>query len=178
MSEKPRGSRTTFAVAEVVLSKVVWALSIASTVCLAAIMLIAVIDIVGTKFFRQAFPGAPEFIQSLNAPLVFLAVAFVQLDRGHTRIELLQQRMPRVIKHGIRLTGNILGIIICFVFGWRGFVYMQECMLAHKTAGGAVQFPIWPFVATLMVGYFLLALAFIVSLMKEVGSMASQGEPQ
>ncbi len=158
------------------MNKIAWGFSIASTVALAAIMFIAVIDIVGTKFLRHAFPGAPEFIQSLNAPLVFLAVAFVQLDRGHTRIELLQQRMPRAVKCGIRLTGNILGIIICFVFGWRGFVYMQECMLAHKTAGGAVKFQIWPFVATLMIGYFFLALAFVISLIKEVGSMACQNE--
>lgn len=145
-----------------------------STICLFLIMLLAVVDIIGAKLFNKGVVGTLELIESLNVPLVFLAAAFVQLDRGHIRIELLQSRMPAFLRHLINIIGYITGTLMCGFFCWRTLILFNEAMEIGKSTGGGLDFPIWPTVGILVLGFGLLMLAFLISIIREVIIFRSQ----
>lgn len=70
-----------------------------SAACLVGIMLVAFFNVVGEKLRKVGLPvtGIPastEIIQYLHIPVVFLAAAFVTMDRGHTRIDLVSAQLP------------------------------------------------------------------------------------
>jgi len=137
-----------------------------SAIALIGIMLVAVINVVGEKLAKLGLPvsGIPmstEIITYLNIPVVFFAAAFVQLDTGHTRIDLIVG-VSKTVNFISGILGSILGAVICSFVGYRGLVLMgQNYTQNARSAASTVSFPIWPFNLILSLGFFLLALAFL-----------------
>lgn len=153
---------------DVAITKMIKGFSVIATICMILVMLIAVADIVLAKFLKTALPGAPELIENLNIPLVFLAAAFVQVDRGHTRITLLLERFPAVVQRAIKLLGHFLGIVLCSFFCWLSINKLQNVIEIKASADGAWPFPLWPFVASLVLGFVLMTIAFALTFIREI----------
>ena len=145
-----------------------------SAFCLFAIMLVAFLNVVGEKLRSAGLPvtGIPastEIIQYLHIPVVYLAAAYVTLDRGHTRIDLLSVKLPPAVQKFFVLLGDLLGIGVCCVIIWRGFVQMGRFISRHRMSSvSGIGFPLWPFALILCVGYILLLLSLILHIVREV----------
>lgn len=147
--------------------------SYVSAVCLVGIMLVAFFNVLGEKL-RQAglpvtgIPASQEIVQYLHIPVVFLAVAYVTLDRGHTKIDLLSSKFPPVVQTICTLIGNLCGIFISCFISWRGFLqtikYFQRHQMSSVTGIG---FPLWPFAFILSLGFLLLALSFVWAIVRQ-----------
>jgi TRAP-type C4-dicarboxylate transport system permease small subunit len=131
----------------------------------AAILLISVIDVIGSKFFNRGIPAAVSFVEALNLVVVFMAVAYMQTERGNIGIAFLNRYLPKGLNYAIALTGYALGILVCGFFSWRTLVLVQN-MLATRAinAGAVIEFPLWPFALVNFYGYTMLTLAFILCL--------------
>ncbi len=145
-----------------------------SAFCLFAIMLVAFFNVLGEKLRSAGLPvtGIPastEIIQYLHIPVVYLAAAFVTLDRGHTRIDLLSVKLPKAVQKFFIILGDLLGIGVCGVIIWRGFVQMGRFIARHRMSSvSGVGFPLWPFALILGIGYILLLLSLILHIVREV----------
>lgn len=146
-----------------------------SAVALIIIMLIAVVNVVGEKLaqagvkWSHGIPNNNGLIQYFHIPLVFLAAGYVTLDQGHTRIDLLIQKLPGVEKI-FMFIGHILGAGLSFFISYRGVVgVLLLDFEQHKHITTVATSPMaWPFTVCHCVGFFLLGLSFVWALVRMV----------
>lgn len=134
------------------------------------IMFLALINVVVTKLFKFSVPSATEWITYLNILAVFPAVAFVQLDRGHTRVDLFDNRFPGFVQQIIQIFSDLLGMVLCGLISWRTFVLFQDQIqkgtMSSSSALTKGSFPLWPFSLLLSVFCALWLLAFAWSIIR------------
>ena len=166
--------KSTFDKVDGVICKVLKCFAYVSAACLVGIMLVAFFNVLGEKL-RQAglpvtgIPASTEIVQYLHIPVVFLAAAFVTLDRGHTNIDLLSAKFPKVLKKICNIFGYLVGIAISALVSWRGFIQMGKFITRHKMSSvSGVGFPLWPFALILAVGFVLVGVSFVWAIIREI----------
>lgn len=148
-----------------------------SGVCLIAIMLIAFFNVLGEKIFHYGIPMSNELIQYLHIPVVFLAAAYVTLDRGHVKIDLLSAKLPQRVQWVCTLIGNALGVFICGFISQRGFVQMGKFFTRHKMSSvSGMAFPLWPFALIFSIGFAMFAFSFLWSIVRQVMDGGAKNE--
>ena len=150
------------------LFKVMKWISYVSAVCLLVITLLSTADVIADKFIGKGITNAMEIVTYLNIPVVFLSTAFVQLERGHTHIDLIYVHFPMWAQKLIHTIGNILGVGLSVFVGYRAVILTTQ-KIATKAMSSAAQtaFAVWPFVAVFAFGFALMAIAFLWSLFRE-----------
>lgn len=152
-------------------------ISYISGVCLIGIMLVAFFNVLGEKIFHKGIPASTEIVQYLHIPVVFLACAFVTVDTGHTKIDLLSSHFPRWLQQLFITIGNLCGTFICGFVGARGIVQMQKFMATHaKSSTTGVGFSKWPFALIFSIGFFLLAFSFLWSIVRQYAKKPAEPE--
>lgn len=146
-----------------------------SAIALITIMLIAFINVCGEKLAKagvtwaKGIPNSNYIIQYFHIPLVFLAAGYVTLDQGHTRIDLLIQKWPKVEKAAM-LIGHILGAALSFFISYRGVTVTLAKDLEKniRIAATATSMKAWPFTVCHCVGFFLLGISFLWAFVRMV----------
>ena len=143
-------------------------ISYVSAVCLFVITILSTADVIGNKIFDHGLSIATEFVTYLNIPVVFLSAAFVQLERGHTHIDLIYTHFPMWAQKLIHTIGNLFGVALSGFIGYRAVILtIQKYTTVAKSSSAINAFVIWPFVALLALGFFMMAIAFLWSLVRE-----------
>ena len=162
-------------------------LSYLAAVALGVITLVCFVDVITWKLFGWTLPSATDLVTYLNLVLVFLAVAYVQMDRGSVAIELLQNKFHRVARLVVRITASLLGVGVCFFAAYRGWDQLTDLYDTNAMATGDWHFRLWPFQAVLVFGFVCLGLAFLLTVFRDItnyrkhrASYASEpgGEPR
>jgi len=143
-------------------------LSYLAGIALGAITLVCFIDVIGWKFFGWTLPSATDLVKYLNLVLVFLAAAYVQMDRGSVSIELLQNKFHRVVKLAMRILASVLGAGVSFFAAYRSWYQLSDLYTRNAMADGEWHFRVWPFQAVLVLGFACLGLAFILTIGRDV----------
>lgn len=142
-------------------------LSYIGGVALVAIMLIAFFNVLGEKILVKGIPNSADIIKYLHMPVVFTGMAYVNLDTGHTRIDLLSSKFPAFVQKICMTIGNIFGAFICGFIAYRGVervvTYFERNMLSATGSG----FILWPFAAVLVVGFALLAVTYVWAIVRQ-----------
>lgn len=146
-----------------------------SAIALIVIMLVAFISAVGEKLhsagveWAKGIPFSNYIIQYFHIPLVFLAAGYVTLDQGHTRIDLLIQKWPKVEKVALAI-GHVLGAALAFFISYRGVTVTLAKDFAKniRIASSANAMKAWPFTICHCVGFFLLGVSFIWALVRMI----------
>ena len=153
--------------------RIIRAVSYVSGACLVGIMLVAFFNVIGEKL-RQAglpvtgIPASTEIIKYLHIPVVFLAMSYVTLDRGHTRIDLLSAHFPKWLQQVCTTLGNLLGCAVSVIITWRAFVQMGKHIARHTMSSvSGVGFPLWPFSLITAIGFALLAVSFVWAIVRQ-----------
>ena len=153
--------------------RIIKAVSYVSGVCLVGIMLVAFINVIGEKLRKVGLPvtGIPastEIIQYLHIPVVFLAAAYVTLDRGHTRIDLLSSHFPKTVQKICTTVGHLCGAGVCSIITYCALQQMGKHIARHSMSSvSGVGFPLWPFSLMTAIGFALLAVSFVWSIVRQ-----------
>ena len=148
-----------------VVTKVTKWVAIVSTIFIAAMLLINVIEVVGSKWFHWSLPGHLELTEQLMALVSILPIAFIALERGHIRITMVVDRFAAAGSLAIEVIGYLLGILVMGFFTWRVFVQMQYTMNINITTL-TLSYPVWVTNLAIMIGFGLLALSLLLLLVK------------
>ncbi|MDB9822327.1 TRAP transporter small permease [Deltaproteobacteria bacterium] len=144
-----------------------WPVFVAAT-SIGVMMVLAVTDIIASKFFASPIPGTSEIIEEANVLVVCMAVAYVQLDRGHISVNVFENHFSKHINRFLRLFGYFVGIASCILVSWRAFILTHTMISTHAMKIGLVQFPLWPLPLVIFLGFALLAIAFVLVLIREI----------
>lgn len=147
-----------------------------SAIALIGILFIAFFDVVGAKLHKagiswiSGITGSQAMIQYLHIPLVFLTAGFVTLDQGHTRIDLISSKFPMWLQKIFMLIGHILGAILSFYIAYRTYteIFTTDISLAKTISSGTDGWAKWPFTLCLIIGFVLLGLSFIWSMVRMI----------
>lgn len=165
MSNQPR---TLYEKMDSVIVKIFKYVSYISGICLVGIMFVAFFNVLGEKIFHKGIPASTEIIQYLHIPVVFLGCAYVTMDTGHTKIDLLSSKLPQKVQTVINTIGNILAAFISGFVGYRGLIQMGKFMSTHaKSSTTGVGFYKWPFALIFSLGFFLLAFSFLWAIVRQ-----------
>lgn len=143
-------------------------ISYVSAVCLLVITLLSTADVAASKFFNHGITNATDIVTYLNIPVVFLSAAYVQLERGHTHIDLIYTHFPQWGQKIVHTVGNILGVCVSAFIAYRAILStVQKFEVVEKSSSSASAFVVWPFAAVISLGFLLMAAAFLWSLVRE-----------
>lgn len=154
--------------ADAVVTTCVKAISWLGAVALLVIALMATVDVFATKVFGHPLRNVTELVTYMNVPVVFFCIGFVQLDRGHTHIDLIYRHFPLAVHKAIHIVGYVIGTAVCGFAGWRGMVLALQKFDSMAYASGPTSFLVWPFVVCIGVGYLVLALSFLWCIPREL----------
>ena len=143
-------------------------ISYVSAVCLLVITLLSTADVAASKIFNHGITNATDIVTYLNIPVVFLSAAYVQLERGHTHIDLIYTHFPQWGQKLVHTVGNVLGAGVSAFIAYRAVLStIQKFQVVEKSSSSASAFVVWPFAAVISLGFLLMAAAFLWSLVRE-----------
>lgn len=135
------------------------------------VMLISLVDVVLAKFFRTALPNATEWVTYLNILIVFPPFAYVQLERGHTKVDLFDGKLPHVTEKTIRVISLLLATAVMAFLTQRGWVVTMAKYASGESssvdATAKMAFKIWIFGVVYTIGCGLGTIAFAWSVLRE-----------
>ncbi len=145
-----------------IIFKAMWGVSLLSGLSLLAVAVLCAADALGGKIFSASIPNGTEIVTYLNIPVVFFAMAFIQVERGHTTVDLFSGRFPKGLQKAIHLAGYVLGALICAFVGFCSFqLVLDKYKTSAKASAAASSFVIWPFAMVIVIGFMLIAAAFV-----------------
>ncbi len=165
MSDKPA---TAFDRIDRVITACVKYVSYLGAAALLIIAIIATVDVIATKVFSHPIRNVTELVTYMNVPVVFFCIGFVQLDRGHTHIDLIYRRFPTPVHKVIHIVGYVIGVVVCGFAGWRGIALTLQKLDTMSYASGPSSFLVWPFVLCIGIGYLVLAVSFLWCIPREL----------
>jgi len=143
-------------------------MSYVAALALGIVTLVCFVDVITWKLFGWTVPSATDLVTYLNLVLVFMAAAYVQMDRGSVAIELLQNKFQKVVRLATRVFGWVLGAGVCLFAAYRGWFRLADMYNTNAMAEGAWHFRLWPFQAVLVFGFVCLGLAFLFAIGRDV----------
>jgi TRAP-type C4-dicarboxylate transport system permease small subunit len=149
-----------------------------SSICLFVMMFIGVADVICAKLFNFGIPSVYEFMAVLNVPLVFLAIGFVTLERGHMTINVIENKTSEKTKAIMNLNGIILSVFISAFMSWRSIVMFIQHITCATENQGSVRFPLWPVSLSIVIGCILLTIGFCLVLIKDIWAFKAVPDTQ
>jgi TRAP-type transport system small permease protein len=157
------------------LTALVGALRAASTVALAAMMLVTVVDVTLRNTINQLVPGGVELVQLALVALVFLALPETVLRGEHITIDAIDRAVsPRSLRRLV-LTAAVLTLLLLLALTWRTLLpALDTIKVGDTTSDLGIPF-IWYWLP-IVVGIAAAALAQAVRVAREFA--APEGHDQ
>lgn len=166
--------RSTFDKVDGVVYKALRYISYAATVFLVAIMLVAFINVILEKLHKLGVPvnGIPDtmqWVQYMNICVVYLATAFVTLERGHSGLDLLTRHYPKWLQKALTAFAYLCGAVVIGYMAYLGYIKVLVGQIeknARINETVATAFPQWPFGVVYLVGMALLAFSCLWAIVR------------
>jgi TRAP-type C4-dicarboxylate transport system permease small subunit len=121
----------------------------AVAMCSTVLMLILlVVDIVGTKFFHWPLPGSVDLIGELLMLVAAFGMAQTEILRKHIRVDFLVSRLSARLRNMLFCVGAILGFGIFVLLIVSSVQYAKRLFLSGEKSFN-LQWPLYPLPAIL-----------------------------
>lgn len=140
-------------------------LTILAACCIAVMMVIIFVDIVGTKFFSVSIPGALDISEELMVFLTLLPLAYLAAQKGHVNITLMEPRLSSRIRFIVEIIKYGIATAITGIITWRVFVEFQKTYEVMQLKSG-LDMPTWPANLATVIAFGFLTLVWFLQLAK------------
>ena len=125
-------------------------LSVIAGMMIAAMMLLAVLDVVMRSVFSEPIIGATEIIQILNVGIV-VALGAGTVANQHVTVDFVMDKVPKAPRFYIQLVVDVLNIAILVLLAVCSFQFMDKSQAQGYTYS-LLKIPEWPFVGLIAIG--------------------------
>lgn len=146
------------------LSKVINAIGMG---VLVVMMLLTVTDVILRYAFSQPIRGSLELTEYFMVIVVYLAVGWCAVKKGHVKVDFLVSRFPPRTQAIIDSATYLLSFGVCSFIAWRGFVEFKAVWLVHRVSD-VLSIPAYPFHLVLAIGCGVLCLVLVANLVQFV----------
>ena len=152
-----------------IVNRCMWDIAIVCGICLVVTAVICTCDALLSKFFSVSIPNGIEWVTYLNIPVVFFALAYIQVDRGHTTVDLLCAKFPQKVQKVIKVVGDVLGMVVCLFSGYCAMrLTADKFSTMTKSSSASNAFVIWPFVLVIAIGFVAVGVAFAWCIVRDI----------
>lgn len=135
-----------------------------------ACLMIMVFVVVGNAVSRVVYvpyAGATEIVGWLSALTTAFALGYTQVMRGYVDIDALVERFPAAWQRIIKVMVDFVSFCFFAMTGWKMVAY-AFIVVQNGNLSETIGIPFYPFIILVAVGFFGLALALLVDLLKQL----------
>ena len=136
-----------------------------SSLLLLLLTLLVTLDVVMRYFFNSPMLFAAETSEFMMAALIFFGFADTFRKKGHVRVELVTQKLPRTLSEYLRKITLSLGVLFFTVFNWQIVSFIHESFVYNKKSA-VMLFPIWIPQLVMLIGSLALWGTIVVKLIR------------
>lgn len=90
---------------------------------LLGMVVVALIDVIGSKGFQWPLPGSTEITGFLQLVAIAAGLAWSEIDGRHIRVGFLLEKLSERGKAALKLFGYVLGLGLFIIISWTVFGY-------------------------------------------------------
>lgn len=136
-----------------------------SGISILLIMIIEVVNAIGRKL-GMPFPCTLEMAESLMIPCIFMATAIVASREDHTFVTITTRKLPGAVRRTLDAAANLLSAIVVTILAAGAWNIAIASAGMYEMRIGVFRFPIWPFKIIYAVGFSLLAIQFLMNVLR------------
>ena len=160
--------------AEKIVTWIVTAAGIGSTVLLIVMMMLTVTDVLLRYVFDQPIKGSMELTEYIMVCVGTLGLAWCALQGAHIKVELIVSKFSQRTQKYIDSFNYILLIGVSGIIAWQTFV-RAGTVQRLGVSSAMLEVPQQPFVLVVSFSYLLLFLTSIMLLIYAISSLISKG---
>ena len=128
-----------------------------------AVMLIVCVNVLGRDLFGTPLKGTVDMVSLLGAFVIAGAIAYTQVLKGHIRITLFIDLLPRPIRVILACLMDFVGMVLFGIISWQSILFVKG---THEIGELSVvlKIPIAPFAVMVSVGCMALTLVLLADL--------------
>ncbi len=123
------------------------------------------IDVILRYVFNAPLPEVFYLTEFMMVGVVYLGIAYVQQSKGHIKIEIATQWLPKEVQEGLDLFGYLVGFLIFSIITWQTGRLAWRAWVTQDYAMGIIQFPLWPAKSILPIGIGLFSLRLLLDVL-------------
>ena len=159
-----------------VIERIAFAVLLIGGAGMLASMFLGTADVVGTQFLGAPVPGALELTESTMVLIVFGALAYSQIRRGHIRVELLYTKAGARGRLAMDILAELAAIAFFSLLLWQGVGEAMFSWEIDEATVGLIRFPLYPARWILVLGTALLVVQLLLDVLGDIGRLR-RGEP-
>lgn len=150
-------------------------LSYIGNVALAAMMLLATVDVIGRYFFNAPVLGAYEVTEYLMLILVFSFLALAQSAKVHISVDIVFNRLPARFRHILERLNHLICLLMMILVSWMSIQRIWELKRTGE-ASVLLKIPDYPFAVFLVIGCLAFCIEFFNDVFRSTHTDAQRGE--
>jgi TRAP-type C4-dicarboxylate transport system permease small subunit len=140
---------------------------------LAMMMFLTFTDVFLRYLFNSPVPGATELIEFMMGIVVTFCVAYTAHKKSHIGVDLLLVHLQERTRKLIGCVTSFLALILFVFICWQTILLISEDY--HSNLESAVLYiPVYPFTATVAVGFVILCLVLLAEFLGLLGEVVSE----
>jgi TRAP-type C4-dicarboxylate transport system permease small subunit len=150
-------------------------LSYIGNVALAAMMLLATVDVIGRYFFNSPVLGAYEVTEYLMLIMVFSFLALAQSAKAHISVDIVFNRLPARLRPVLERLNHLICLLMMIMVSWMS---VQRIWELKRTGEQSVllKIPDYPFAIFLVIGCLAFCIEFFKDVFRSTHTDAPHGE--
>jgi TRAP-type mannitol/chloroaromatic compound transport system permease small subunit len=142
--------------------KFMYFVSVLAGISLIIAALLCTVDTLSARIFSYSLPNGTDWVTYLNIPIVFLAMGFIQVERGNTVVDLLSSKFPETLEKVVQIFGSVIGVCISLFLAYCEFTLtISKLSTGAKSSSAGNAFVVWPFALIIAIGYLLVGISFL-----------------
>lgn len=137
--------------------------NLASAIVILALMLLAVVQVVGRKAFDLPIRGYVDWVEFAMAIFAFLSIAYTQRLGGHVRMEFFIGRFSGRLLWGLEIVGTLIAMFVIAVLAWYGYTHFLRAWNIGDSSID-IQLAIWPGKLVVVIAFISLQLRLWIQL--------------
>ena len=128
-----------------------------------AVMLVVCVNVLGRGIFGTPLKGTVDLVSLLGAFVIACAIAYTHVLKGHIRITLFIELLPRPIRIVLACLMDFVGMVLFGIISWQSILFAKG---THEIGelSEVLKIPIAPFVIMVSVGCIALTLVLLADL--------------
>ena len=130
----------------------------------AFMMGLTTVDVVMRYVFNSPIPGVYTLCEMLIVGIVYLAIAYVQQQKSHVRVDVFIDRLRGSPRLAFELATLILALVGFSLMTWQAGLLAWDTWVTGDYAMGLIEYPFWPAKFAMTLGIGLLCLRFVTDI--------------
>jgi TRAP-type C4-dicarboxylate transport system permease small subunit len=128
------------------------------------LMLLVTAEIIGRRVLGSPIPGQVEAATLSLVLILYLGVAYTQLEGGHIRVELLVSRVMGHKRELIDILTLLLSLFVSVLMLWSTAKQARISVLGKEFVSGIISFPVWPGRCAVAFGFAILSITLVIQI--------------